>query len=179
MWKSANPPTIDPKPSTLEQEKKPAMSTTSHTSSEPGQAPAPRTAAIGQEQATIGKALVIKGEVTGSESLYVDGIVEGSINLPDHRVTVGRNGQVTANVTAREVVVLGKVKGNVTVTDRVDIRHEGSLSGDVVCQRLSIEDGAYFKGSIDIRKPKEPAKAPGKVENTSTPEQPRLSSITA
>ncbi|HJX84835.1 MAG TPA: polymer-forming cytoskeletal protein [Candidatus Angelobacter sp.] len=179
MWKSANPPTIDPKPSTQEQEKKPAMSTTTHSSSSSEPASAPRNAAISQEQATIGKALVIKGEVTGSESLYVDGIVEGSINLPDHRVTVGRNGQVTANVTAREVVVLGKVKGNVTVSDRVDIRHEGSLSGDVVCQRLSIEDGAYFKGSIDIRKPKEQANAPAKIESASTPAQPRLSSVTA
>src|ERR1700682_2113645 len=180
MWKSANPPTIDPKPSTPEQEKKPAMSTTTHSSSsgEPT-ASTPRNAAISQEQATIGKALVIKGEVTGSESLYVDGIVEGSINLPDHRVTVGRNGQVTANVTAREVVVLGKVKGNVTVSDRVDIRAAGSLSGDVICQRLSIEDGAYFKGSIDIRKPKEQANAPAKIESASTPAQTRLSSVTA
>ncbi len=82
-------------------------------------------------------------------------------------------------MTAREVVVLGKVKGNVTVSDRVDIRHEGSLSGDVVCQRLSIEDGAYFKGSIDIRKPKEQANAPAKIESASTPAQPRLSSVTA
>ena len=105
------------------------------------------------EQATIGKSLVVKGEVTGSESLYIDGKVEGSINLPGNRVTVGRNGQVTANITAREIVVLGKVRGNVNASDRVDIRSEGSLSGDVVAQRISIEDGAFFKGGIDIRKP--------------------------
>jgi cytoskeletal protein CcmA (bactofilin family) len=107
------------------------------------------------EQATIGKSLVVKGEVSGSESLYIDGKVEGTINLPGNRVTVGRNGQVAANILAREVVVLGKVKGNVNASDRVDIRSEGSLTGDVSAARISIEDGAYFKGGIDIRKPGE------------------------
>jgi cytoskeletal protein CcmA (bactofilin family) len=105
------------------------------------------------EQATIGKSLFIKGEITGSESLFVDGKVEGSINLAGNRVTVGRNGQVSANITAREIVVLGKVRGNVSATDRVDIRAEGSLNGDVSAARISIEDGAFFKGGIDIRKP--------------------------
>ena len=105
------------------------------------------------DQATIGKSLVVKGEVTGSESLYIDGKVEGAINLPGNRVTVGRNGQVAANITAREIVVLGKVRGNVTASDRVDIRSEGSLTGDVTAQRISIEDGAFFKGGIDIQKP--------------------------
>ena len=105
------------------------------------------------EQATIGKSLFVKGEVTGSESLFVDGKVEGTISLPGNRVTVGRNGQVAANITAREVVVLGKVRGNIQASDRVDIRSEGSLTGDVIAARISIEDGAFFKGSIDIRKP--------------------------
>jgi cytoskeletal protein CcmA (bactofilin family) len=112
----------------------------------------PAAAATG-EQATIGKGLTIKGEINGSESLYIDGKVEGSVNLPGNRVTVGRNGQVAASITAREIVVLGKVRGNVTATDRVDIRAEGSLSGDVAAARISIEDGAFFKGGIDIRKP--------------------------
>ena len=79
--------------------------------------------------------------------------MEGAINLPGNRVTVGRNGQVAANITAREVVVLGKVRGNISATDRVDIRAEGSLNGDVAAARISIEDGAFFKGGIDIRKP--------------------------
>jgi len=104
------------------------------------------------DQATIGKGLSIKGEITGSESLFIDGKVEGSITLPGNRVTVGRNGQVAANVTAREVVILGKIRGNVNATDRVDIRAEGALSGDVAAARISIEDGAFFKGGIDIRK---------------------------
>jgi cytoskeletal protein CcmA (bactofilin family) len=110
------------------------------------------------DQATIGKSLVVKGEVSGSESLYIDGKVEGAINLPGNRVTVGRNGQVAANITAREIVVLGKVRGNMSASDRVDIRSEGSLTGDVTAQRISIEDGAFFKGGIDIRKPGNEAK---------------------
>ena len=119
----------------------------------PRPAAAPAAPVASGEQATIGKSLVIKGEVTGSESLYIDGKVEGSISLPGNRVTVGRNGQVSANISAREVVVLGKVRGNVNASDRVDIRSEGSLTGDVAAQRISIEDGAFFKGGIDIRKP--------------------------
>ncbi len=115
--------------------------------------PAPSPVAPTGDQATIGKGLVIKGEISGSESLFIDGKVEGSINLPGNRVTVGRNGQVAANVTAREVVVLGKIRGNVVATDRVDIRSEGALTGDVAAARISIEDGAFFKGGIDIRKP--------------------------
>jgi cytoskeletal protein CcmA (bactofilin family) len=117
------------------------------------------------EQATIGKSLIVKGEVSGSESLYIDGKVEGAINLPGNRVTVGRNGQVAANIMAREVVVLGKVRGNVQASDRVDIRSEGSLTGDVAAARISIEDGAYFKGGIDIRKPGEGKNGPGEGKN--------------
>jgi cytoskeletal protein CcmA (bactofilin family) len=118
----------------------------------PAAAGAPGALASG-EQATIGKSLVVKGEVSGSESLYIDGKVEGAINLPGNRVTVGRNGQVAANIMAREIVVLGKVRGNCQASDRVDIRSEGSLTGDVIAARISIEDGAFFKGGIDIRKP--------------------------
>ena len=152
MWKpNATAPGNTATPEPARPTPSPAPSTTTP-AMEP--APAPRNAAVNtSEQATIGKSLVIKGEVTGSESLYIDGRVEGSINLPGNRVTVGRNGVVAANINAREVVVLGKVKGNLTASDRVDIRNEGSLTGDVVAQRVSIEDGAFFKGGIDIRKP--------------------------
>jgi len=126
--------------------------TTTPAMSEPATTPRPAATTTTADQATIGKSLVIKGEVTGSESLYIDGRVEGSINLAGNRVTVGRNGVVAANISAREIVVLGKVRGNLTASDRVDIRSDGSLTGDVVAARISIEDGAYFKGGIDIRK---------------------------
>jgi cytoskeletal protein CcmA (bactofilin family) len=112
--------------------------------------PAPAAAS---DESTISKGLLIKGEITGSESLFIDGKVEGGINLPGNRVTVGCNGRVTATVNVHEIVILGRVEGNVVATDRVDIRAEGSLSGDICVARIHIEDGAYFKGSIDIRKP--------------------------
>jgi len=135
----------------------------------PAVAPRPvATTTTTADQATIGKSLVIKGEVTGSESLYIDGRVEGSISLAGNRVTIGRNGVVAANINAREIVVLGKVRGNLTASDRVDIRSDGSLTGDVVAARISIEDGAFFKGGIDIRKGGQPAqqqKANGKDES--------------
>ena len=121
--------------------------------SEPSVGPRPATSSsttTTADQATIGKSLVIKGEVTGSESLYIDGRVEGSINLSGNRVTVGRNGVVAANITAREVVIMGKVTGNIQCTDRVDIRSEGSLTGDVVSQRISVEDGALLRGSVQL-----------------------------
>jgi cytoskeletal protein CcmA (bactofilin family) len=138
-----------------------------------------RNAAPAGDQAVISKGLFVKGEISGTESLYIDGKVEGAINLPGNRVTIGRNGTVGANVTAREVVVMGKVRGNVSASDRVDIRAEGALSGDVSAARISIEDGAFFKGGIDIRKADaKPAQtlgtpAPAQVSMTATPEMPK------
>lgn len=132
------------------------------------EAPRPASTSSAGEQATIGKGLFIKGEITGSESLYIDGKIEGTINLPGNRLTVGRNGQVNAAINAREIVVLGKVKGNVAATDRVDIRAEGALTGDVSAARISIEDGAFFKGGIDIKKPD--AKAEAKSAPAAAPE---------
>jgi cytoskeletal protein CcmA (bactofilin family) len=141
MWKPSQSESITPAP----EPSRPATPPPAFESSS-------RAQAITSEQATIGKGLVLKCEITGTESLFIDGKVEGSINLPGNRVTVGRNGQVIASITAREIVVLGKVRGNVTASDRVDIRADGALTGDVACARISIEDGAYFKGGIDIRK---------------------------
>ncbi len=123
-----------------------------HMAPVPALEPVARPAVTAADQATIGKGLSINGEITGSESLFIDGKVEGNVNLPGSRVTVGRNGQVVANITAREIVIMGKVRGNVSASDRVDIRAEGALTGDAAAARVSIEDGAYFKGGIDIRK---------------------------
>ncbi len=110
-----------------------------------------KTVSAPVEQATIGRTLVIKGEVSGAEALYIDGRIEGKISLPDNRVTIGRNGSVQANITAREVVVMGKVNGNIDCSDRVDIRSEGSVTGDVSTVRISVEDGAVLKGGIQVR----------------------------
>src|SRR5579871_1554976 len=151
MWKPTNQPQTPGRPAEPERPTTSTPSAPAVTASEPAAAPRPVTTTTA-DQATIGKSLVIKGEVTGSESLYIDGRVEGSINLSGNRVTVGRNGVVSANINAREIVVLGKVRGNLTASDRVDIRSDGSLTGDVVAARISIEDGAFFKGGIDIRK---------------------------
>ena len=129
------------------------------------------------DQANIGRSLVIKGEVSGSESLFIDGRVEGTINFPGNRVTIGRNGVVNANINAREIVVTGKVRGNLVASDRVDIRNEGSLTGDVVAQRIAIEDGAFFKGGIDIRKPGQ--KANGEAKDTVAAETTPASATTS
>jgi cytoskeletal protein CcmA (bactofilin family) len=145
MWKSneTGSPSFNPSPEPV----RPMQSVSALES-------AARPAAVSaSDQANIGKGLVLTGEITGSESLFIDGKVEGRINLPGNRVTVGRNGKVNASIIAREIVVLGKVRGNVSASDRVDIRAEGALTGDVACARISIEDGAFFKGGIDIRKP--------------------------
>ena len=165
MWKPTNQPATPGRPGTPEPEQRPVMSTPPAPAMGEPAAPRPvSTTTTTADQATIGKSLVIKGEVTGSESLYIDGRVEGSINLAGNRVTVGRNGVVAANINAREIVVLGKVRGNLTASDRVDIRSDGSLTGDVVAARISIEDGAFFKGGIDIRKGAQPGQ---KVEESS------------
>ncbi len=102
--------------------------------------------------ATIGKAVKIVGQIFTKEDLYVDGDVEGTIESQDNKVTIGPNGRVQAGIKAREVVILGQVKGNVEAADKVDIRKDARLEGDIVSARISIEDGALFKGSIDIRK---------------------------
>ena len=107
--------------------------------------------------------------MSGSESLFIDGRVEGTINFPDNRVTVGRNGVVAANITANEVVIMGKVQGNVECADRLDVRSEGVLAGDVITHRISIEEGAILKGGVEVRNPekkdqKNQAQAPSKHE---------------
>ena len=121
------------------------------------------------EQATIGRTLVIKGEISGAEALYIDGRIEGKISLPDNRVTIGRNGSVQANITAREVVVMGKVSGNIDCSDRVDIRSEGSVTGDVSTVRISVEDGAILKGGIEVRSGEHKNKGQSQSKSAETP----------
>ncbi len=163
MWKPSQTGPITPSPSLNLEPSRPVP-------------PAPAVEAVSRtpvsngDQATIGKGLFVKGEISGSESLFIDGKVEGSISLPGNRVTVGRNGQVASSITAREIVILGKVRGNVIASDRVDIRAEGALTGDVTAARISIEDGAFFKGGIDIKKPdSKPDAKPEARLGTTTP----------
>jgi len=111
----------------------------------------PKTFTPPMEQATIGRSVVIKGDISGAEALFIDGRVEGSVHLTDNRVTIGRNGVVKANIDAKEVVIMGEVTGNVECSDRLDIRSEGSLTGDVITRRISVEDGAVMKGSVQVK----------------------------
>jgi cytoskeletal protein CcmA (bactofilin family) len=102
--------------------------------------------------ATIGKAVMIKGQIFSREDLVIDGEMEGSVEAQEHRVTIGPNGKVHAGVKAREIVILGAIQGNVEATEKIDIRKDARLVGDIKTARIVIEDGAYFKGSIDITK---------------------------
>jgi cytoskeletal protein CcmA (bactofilin family) len=121
----------------------------------PFKAPEPEST---RGQASIGKAVKINGQIYSKEDLYVDGDVEGTIELQEHRLTIGPNGKVHSSVKAREVVVLGNIQGNVDASDKLEIRKDARLVGDIKTARIIIEDGAYFKGSIDIVK-NEPAKS--------------------
>jgi cytoskeletal protein CcmA (bactofilin family) len=118
----------------------------------------------------IGKSVVIKGELNGSEDLTIEGQVEGTIQLRDHVLTIGANGRIKAQVFAKSVIVLGEVAGNVTATDKVDIRDNGSVDGDIVAPRVAIAEGAHFRGSVDMqRKAGQPAPSAPKPTATATP----------
>jgi len=100
--------------------------------------------------AVLGKSVIVKGQILSREDLTIDGEVEGTIEMQEHRLTIGPNGKVRASVKAREVIVLGTLHGNVETGDRIDIRKEAKLVGDIRTARIVIEDGAYFKGNVDI-----------------------------
>jgi cytoskeletal protein CcmA (bactofilin family) len=145
-------------------------------------APSPSVAAPAG-QASIRKGITVRGEISGTDSLCVEGIVEGTICLPGQRVTLGREGRMIAPhgvgsapcIRAREIVILGAVTGNIEAEDRVDMRAQGSLSGDVSTRRVSIEDGAFFRGGIDILRdqalPTAPAVAPAVAAPGQEPDQ--------
>jgi len=130
----------------------PSPSVAAPAATRPVPAPLPTRMADHSEIAHIGKSVVIKGELSGSEDLYLDGEVEGSIELNNHSITVGPNGRVRANVHAREIVVFGKVDGKAIGDEKVELKRSAVLIGDISTKRILIEDGAYFKGSIDVHK---------------------------
>lgn len=152
-----NTNTIRPAQSAPPVEAKKEATTLSSMSSMPAGRMEPESSRGGS--ATIGKAVKINGQIYSREDLYVDGDVEGTIELMDHKLTIGPNGKVHAGVKAREVVALGVIQGNVEASDRIEIRKDAKLVGDIKTARIIIEDGAYFKGSIDIVK-SEPKVAP-------------------
>jgi cytoskeletal protein CcmA (bactofilin family) len=100
----------------------------------------------------IGKSVVIKGELNGSEDLTIEGHVEGTIQLKDNVLTIGPNGKIKAQIFAKSVIVLGEVTGNVTASDKVDIRDNGSVDGDLISPRVAIAEGAHFRGSVDMQR---------------------------
>jgi len=140
---AVNPINQSPKPTPASWEEKPAMSTDSLR---------PLSATNDRASARLGSSLHVKGEITGSEDLLIDGSVEGLIQLDERKLTVGATAKVTADIIAREVVVYGTVKGNLRAKDRIEIKKDGSVNGDLTTSRIMIEDGAYFKGSIEIDK---------------------------
>ena len=109
----------------------------------------------------IGKSVVIKGELNGSEDLTIEGHVEGTIQLREHVLTIGPNGRIKAQVFAKAVIVLGEVTGNVTASDKVDIRDNGSVDGDIISPRVAIAEGAHFRGSVDMQRKAGQATQPG------------------
>ena len=102
-----------------------------------------------REVAHIGKSVIIKGELSGSEDLYLDGSVEGSIELKDNRLTVGPNGRVKANINAKGVVVEGKVDGKIQASERAELHPTAIVNGDITTKRVVIAEGAFFKGAVD------------------------------
>ncbi|HTG90838.1 MAG TPA: polymer-forming cytoskeletal protein [Vicinamibacterales bacterium] len=118
----------------------------------------------------IGKSVVIKGELNGSEDLTIEGHVEGKIELRDHVLTIGPNGKIKAELFAKAVVVLGEVIGNVSATEKVDIRENGSVEGDITSPRVAIAEGAHFRGSVDMaQKAKQVSSGPRPAEVKSQP----------
>ena len=139
-------------------------------------APQPEIRRNERDVVNIGKSVVIKGELNGSEDLTVEGQVEGKIELKDHVLTIGPNGKIKAQVFAKAVIVLGEVNGNVTASEKVDIRDGGSVDGDIVSPRVAIAEGAHFRGSVDMQRKgqaaAQPQQTPKPVASAAPQQQP-------
>ena len=149
MWKRDE--SVKPTPPTAPAPAAPPVTT-------PSDSPAPRSTKdvrmpqIERDQVNIGKSVVIKGELSGSEDLTIEGHCEGKIQLRENVLTIGPNGKIKAEVFAKAVIVLGEVVGNVTASEKVDIRDNGSVDGDIVSPRVAIAEGAHFRGSVDMQR---------------------------
>jgi len=166
MWNKRKEEEYPPKPAaapapTASQPKESAPMSTSPVASHP--------VSDSRGPAIIGKSVMIKGQIFSREDLTIDGEIDGSVELHEHRLTVGPNGKLQAGVKAREVVVLGTIHGNVEASDKIDIRKDAKLVGDIKTARIVIEDGAYFKGSIDIARPEAGRPAPPQPKSAAAP----------
>jgi cytoskeletal protein CcmA (bactofilin family) len=128
-------------------------------------------AQLGRDMVNIGKSVVIKGELSGSEDLTIEGHVEGRIDLKDNVLTIGPNGKIKAEVFAKSVVVLGEVTGNVTASEKVDIRDNGSVDGDIASPRVAIAEGAHFRGSVDMQRAGQQKEKPQQQAKPANPQQ--------
>jgi cytoskeletal protein CcmA (bactofilin family) len=156
MWKARpedNRPTSNP-PQPSQPSAPPVAASAPPVTIQPKETPKPVVEARA-DVGHIGKSVVIRGELTGNEDLYLDGEIEGTINLRDHKLVIGPNGKIKATITARDLVLHGRVEGNISASERVELKRSCSLHGDVSTQRIAIEDGAYFKGAIDIKENRE------------------------
>jgi cytoskeletal protein CcmA (bactofilin family) len=157
MWgkkKSHTPQAANPEPKNWQtnQPPKPAPASSEGTTKMNKDVMRPAGATAERVMARLGSSLHVKGEISGNEDLCIDGTVEGLVHLDERKLTVGATANVTADIIAREVVVCGKVKGNVHAKGKIEIKKEGSVNGDLTTAQIIIEDGAYFKGSIEIEK---------------------------
>src|ERR1700738_4825133 len=155
MWGNKKPDTpqaAQPEPVSpiINEPPRPAPATWEGTTAMSTDAMRPLGATADRSTARLGSSLHVKGEISGNEDLLIDGTVEGLIQLDERKLTVGATAKVTADIIAREVVVYGSVKGNLRAKDRIEIKKDGSVNGDLTTSRIMIEDGAYFKGSIEI-----------------------------
>jgi len=129
----------------------------------------PETRRMDRDMVHIGKSVIIKGELAGSEDLTIEGHVEGKIELKDHVLTIGPNGRIKAQVFAKAVIVLGEVNGNVSATEKVDIRDGGSVDGDIISPRVAIAEGAHFRGSVDMQRKAAAQSQPQKAQAAPAP----------
>ncbi len=140
---------------------------TTHQASVP--VPQPESRRMDRDMVHIGKSVIIKGELAGSEDLTIEGHVEGKIELKDHVLTIGPNGKIKAQVFAKAVIVLGEVNGNVSATEKVDIRDGGSVDGDIISPRVAIAEGAHFRGSVDMQRKAAPQAAQAQSQKAPAP----------
>jgi cytoskeletal protein CcmA (bactofilin family) len=172
MWNTSKPETPNhpqsPAPSAVPHA--PASAESRPVGVPPGMSNVRPSGPIARDLATLGATLTIKGQITGEEDLQIEGKIEGPISLQGHRLTVGRSARLHSEVNAREVVVYGHASGNLHARERVEIKKDGEVIGDITTSRISIEDGAYFKGHIEIeRKSKQESKSESEMESVKTP----------